>query len=87
MLTIDDPWGIDTGSAGPVGRLTDVLLDGLLKIHGSFLLFIAAVSVILVILGLVWSESVLAGMFGIRKRNALAYAGLGFVFLRLTGYH
>lgn len=83
---MDDSSETDTGSTGPVGRLADVLLGGLLKVRGSFLLFIATIGVVLLVLGFVWSESVLSGMFGIWGASALVYAGLGFVFLRLIGY-
>ena len=81
MATTNNFWGVNTGSAGPIDRFADVLSDRLLKIRGSFLLFIATVSFVLVVLELVWSKCILSGIFGIWGRKTLIYAGLAFLYL------
>ena len=64
--------------------LKDVVLDALVAIRRSFLLFVAAVGLVLVAIGASpFVNGLFAGMFGIWGATALVCAGLGFVGVKL----
>lgn len=65
---------------------SDGLVGILLRIRSSFLLFVLTLGVLLLVGGMVMSDGVFAGLFGIWGVSALIYAGFGFVFLRAIGY-
>ncbi|WP_321112047.1 hypothetical protein [Halorussus salinisoli] len=69
-----------------LSRSWDLILEVLLAIRGSFLLFVAAVGALLIVAGAFAMNGVLAGMFGIWGASALLYAGLGYLLLKLVGY-
>lgn len=69
-----------------LSRAGALVLESLLAIRGSFLLFVTAVGVLFVVVGATAMNGVLAGMFGIWGTSALLYAGLGYLLLKLIGY-
>lgn len=68
-------------------RITEPILRALLAIRKSLLLFIATVGVLFVLGGITVMDGVLAGMFGIWGVSALLYATLGYLLLKIIGYH
>lgn len=68
-------------------RITEPILRLLLAIRGSLLLFIATTGVLFILGGITVMEGALAGMFGIWGVSALLYATLGYLLLKIIGYH
>lgn len=84
-----DPEADGTDSRNPLGGVRrsldpaiDPLLGVLVAIRRSFVLFVAAVGVVLIAIG-VLIEGLFAGMFGIWGATALVCAGLAFAVVQL----
>jgi hypothetical protein len=85
----------ERGHEADTNSLYDLVVSVLLAIRSSFLTFVAALGVAMLLLGAFGPmipvvngvmKGVVAGMFGIWGVSAIVYAVIGFGFLRLIGY-
>ena len=81
--THDDGTGSRNRAFRVLMPLRNAIAPVLVAIRRSFLLFVAAVGLVLIVLGISpLVDGLFAGMFGIWGATAILCAGLGFVVLR-----